>query len=44
MPILDPKDLVVSAFLILQEDSRRLRARIVKAIDVYDGNLQRDST
>ena len=44
MPILDPKDLVGRTFLIPQEDGQHIRARIVKAIDNYDGKLQRDST
>ena len=43
MPIQDPNDLVGRICLIPQEDSQRLRARIVKAIDDYDGKLQRDS-
>ena len=33
-----------SAFLIPQEDGQRLRARIVKSIDDYEGELQRDSS
>ena len=44
MPILDPNDLVGRTFLIPQEDGQRLRARIVKAIDDYEGDLQRDSS
>ena len=40
MPIIDPNDLVGRTFLILQEDGQRLRARIVKAIDDYEGDLQ----
>ena len=42
MSILDPKDILRRAFLILQEDGQRLRAIIVKAIDNYEGELQRD--
>ena len=44
MPILDPNNLMGRTFLIPQEDGQRLRARIVKTIDDYDGKLQRDST
>ena len=36
IPILDPYDLVGRIFLISQEDSQRLRAIIVKAIDDHD--------
>ena len=43
MSILDPNDLVGRTFIILQEDGQRLRAMIVKAIDDYEGDLQRDS-
>ena len=42
MHVLDPKDLVGRTFLIAQEDGQRLRARTVKAIDDYEGDLQRD--
>ena len=41
MLILDPKDLAGRIFLIRQECGKRLRARIVKAIDHYDGKLPR---
>ena len=44
MHVLDPNDLVGRNFLILQEDDKLLRARIVKDIDGYDGKLQRDLT
>ena len=44
MPILDPNDIVGRIFLIPQEDGQLLRATIVKAIDDYEGNLQRDSS
>ena len=44
MSILDPNDLVGRTFIILQEDGQRLRAMIVKAIDDYEGDLQRDSS
>ena len=44
MPIPDPNDLVGRIFLIPQEDSQCLQARIVKDKDEYDGKLQRDST
>ena len=44
MPIIDPNDLARRTFLILQEDSQRLRARIVKALDDYEGDLKRDSS
>ena len=40
IPILDPNDLVGRTFLILEEDVQRLRARIVKDIDDYEGDLQ----
>ena len=43
MPILDPNDLVGRTFL-MKQDSQHLRATIVKAMDDYDGKLQRDST
>ena len=33
-----------STFFIPQEDGQRLRARIVKALDDYEGHLQRDSS
>ena len=39
IPILDPNDLVGRNFLIPQKDGQRLRARIVNAIDEYDGNF-----
>ena len=44
MHVLDPNDLVGSIFFIPQGDGQRLRARIVKDIDVCYGKLQRDST
>ena len=44
MLILNPKGLTGSAFLIPQDDVQRLRARIVKSIDDYEGDLQRDSS
>ena len=43
MPITYLNDLVGRIFLILQEDGQRMRARIVKTIDDYDGKLQRGS-
>ena len=42
MTIIDQNDLVVRNFLILQEDSQRLRARIVKDLDYYEGFIKRD--
>ena len=42
MPIIDPNDLVGRTFLLTQEHVQRLRARIVKALDYYEGDLQRD--
>ena len=44
MPVIDPNDLVGRTFLILQEDGQRMRARIVKDLDDYEGDLQRDSS
>ena len=44
MPIIAPSGLVGMTFLISQEDIQRLRARIVKVLDEYDGDLQRDSS
>ena len=40
MPILDPNDLVGRTYLISKEDGQRIRARIIKAVDNYDGKLQ----
>ena len=42
MPILDPNELVGSAFLITQEDDQLLRAIIVKDIDYHDIKIQLD--
>ena len=44
MPILDPNGRVGRTFLIPQEDGQRLWDRIVKAIDDYKGDIQRDSS
>ena len=44
MPILDPSDLVGRTFLLNKEGGQRLRARIVKALDDYEGELRRDSS
>ena len=44
LPIIDPSDLVGRTFLLDKEDGQRLRARVVKAIDDYEGDLARDSS
>ena len=44
MHIIDPNDLVGKNFPILQEGRQCLRDRIVKALDNYEGDLQRDSS
>ena len=44
MPILESNDVVRRTFVISQEDSQRLRARIIKAMHDYNGKFQRDST
>ena len=44
MPILDPSNLVGRTFLLNKEGGQRLRARIVKALDDYEGELSRDSS
>ena len=43
MPFIDPDDLVGMTFLLNKEDGQRLRARIVKALDDFEGDLSRDS-
>ena len=40
MPILEPNELVGRTFVIPQEDGQRLRARMVKVINEYEGALQ----
>ena len=44
MPVIDPDDLVGRTFLLNKEDGQRLRARIVKALDDFEGDLARDSS
>ena len=44
MPMLDPSNLFGRTFLIPLGDGQRLRARIFKSIDEYEGDLQRDSS
>ena len=44
IPILDPSDLVGRTFLLDKEDGQHIRARIVKAIDDYEGDIARDSS
>ena len=42
MPIIHPSDIEGRTFLVDKEDGQHLRARIVKAIDDYEGDLDRD--
>ena len=44
LPILDSSDLVGRTFLAHKEDGQRLRARIVRALNDYKGDLARDSS
>ena len=44
MPILDPCDLVGRSFLLNKEDGQRIRVRIVKVLDKYEGDLRRCSS
>ena len=43
MPLIHPKDLVGRTFLPDKEGSQRLRNRIVKALDIFEGDLVRGS-
>ena len=43
-PVVYPKDLVGRTFLIDKEGGQRVRARIVKALDAFEGYLARDSS
>ena len=44
MPILDPSMFVGRYFLLYKEDGQRLRTRIVKVLDDFEGDLARDYT
>ena len=44
VPAIDPNDLVESTFLLNKEGRQRLRARVVKSLDNFEGNLARDSS
>ena len=43
MPIIDPSDLVGRSFLRTEEDGQRLRVKIVKAIETYEDELNKNS-
>ena len=43
MPIIDPSDLVGRSFLQTEEDGQRLRVKIVKAIEIYEDELNKNS-
>ena len=42
MPVIDTNDLVGRTFHLNKEGVQRLRARVVKALDDFEGNLARD--
>ena len=44
MPVIDPDGLVGRNFLLNKKGGKRVRARIVKAFDDFEGNLARDSS
>ena len=43
MPIIDPSDLVGRSFLHTEEDGQRLRVKMVKAIETYEDELNKNS-
>ena len=44
VPIINFNDLMGRIFLLNKEGAQRLRARVVKALDDFEGNLIRDSS
>ena len=43
MPIIDPSDLVRRSFLRTEDDGQRLWVKIVKAIETYEDELNKNS-
>ena len=44
MPMMDPSDLVERILLLYKEDGKRLSTHIVKDLDYFEGDLDRDSS